>query len=86
MKNEMANEMYIKLDSLEKVNKYINIANKLPVDLDILYGRYIVDGKSVMGIFGLDLSKNLLVKIRTHDAEMCDYVRQELKDFIVGGD
>ena len=82
----MGNEIVIKLDTLKKINKYLDIVYNLPVDLDIIYGRYIIDGKSAMGLFGLDLSKNITLKIRTSDTEMVNLTKQALKDFIVGGD
>ena len=45
----------IKLSSIEDVRNFVNIVTKFNMDIDLMSGRYIVDGKSIMGIFSLDL-------------------------------
>ena len=65
----------IKLDTFEKVKKFISIVDKFENDVDIISGRYLVDAKSVMGIFSLDLTSPLTVII--HDASMKDVAQLE---------
>jgi phosphotransferase system HPr-like phosphotransfer protein len=48
-------ELIIKLQSIEDVRNFVNIVAKYPLDMDLSSGRYIVDAKSIMGIFSLDL-------------------------------
>ena len=70
----------IKLSLAENVKYFVNIANKYPYDLDLRVGRHVVDGKSILGIFSLDLSKPVTMEIYNDD---CDALLDDIKDFIV---
>ena len=50
-------EIKIRLTTAEEVREFVRAARKCEFDVDISYGRAVVDGKSIMGIFSLDLSK-----------------------------
>jgi len=63
------------LKSINDVKDFVNIANKYDCDIDLTSGRYIVDAKSIMGIFSLDLSKT--IKVEIHD----DCSEAAYKDF-----
>ena len=54
----------IVLDSIQKIKRFVDEASRLDSDVDIVCGRYTIDGKSIMGIFGLDTSKPLTVVLR----------------------
>lgn len=47
----------ILIDSISKVKEFNNLAVKFPCEIDIASGRYIIDGRSLMGLFSLDLGK-----------------------------
>ena len=47
----------ISLNSIDKVKSFVNYISKFDVDFDLVSGRYVIDAKSIMGIFSLDLSK-----------------------------
>lgn len=79
----MGSEFYVKLDTIEKVQKFVNVANSIVPDLDVIYGRYIIDAKSVMGIFAMDLSKDLLIRIHSSDLDECERIKVKFEDFIV---
>jgi len=51
------------LDSVEKVKGFVNMVASIEGDIDLGSGRFVVDAKSIMGIFSLDLSKPLKVSI-----------------------
>ena len=51
----------IKLSLAENVKSFVNIANRYPYDIDLRVGRHVVDGKSILGIFSLDLSKPYII-------------------------
>ena len=70
----------ILLKSINDVKDFVNIVNKYDFDVDLTSGRYIVDAKSIMGIFSLDLSKT--IKMEVHD-ENPDAFISEIKNFIV---
>lgn len=67
------------LDSIISVKKFVNIVGKYDFDVDLTSGRYVVDGKSIMGIFSLDLSKPIRVDAHGVDA---DALEKELSEFI----
>ena len=47
----------ISLNSIDKVKAFVNDISKYDFDFDLVSGRYVIDAKSIMGIFSLDLSK-----------------------------
>ncbi len=53
----------IRLRSIEDVKSFVNIMAQFKGYFDLVSGRYVVDAKSVMGIFSMDLSKNLELRI-----------------------
>jgi len=71
----------ITLDAIEKVKKFVNIISRYDSDFDLVSNRYVVDAKSIMGIFSLDLSKPLTLNAQ-NDTEY-DSIVADLKDFIV---
>lgn len=76
----MKNELTIKLSTVEEVKDFVNTLTRLDAIVDVGHGRYIVDAKSIMGIFSLDLSKNLNLWIRSGDT---DKIKAALKNYIV---
>lgn len=52
----------ILIDSIVKVKEFNNLAVKFPCEIDIISGRYIIDGRSLMGLFSLDLGKPVEMK------------------------
>ena len=70
----------ILLKSINDVKDFVNAANKYDFDVDLTSGRYIVDAKSIMGIFSLDLSKTIKVEVHSDD---CNKFCDEIKNFVV---
>jgi len=70
----------ILLKSINDVKDFVNIVNKYDFDVDLTSGRYIVDAKSIMGIFSLDLSKPIKVEVHNDNA---DEFINEIKSIIV---
>lgn len=62
-------ETMISLDTVDKVKNFVHLAHKCPYDVDILSGRYLVDGKSIMGIFSLRLQEPVCVRIHGDNCE-----------------
>lgn len=71
-------EIKILLSSINDVKKFVNMVSKYDFDVDLISDRYVVDAKSIMGIFSLDLSKAIKVEIHSDD---CDTFLNELKEF-----
>ena len=69
----------ISLNSIDKVKSFVNDLAKFDVDFDLVSGRYVIDAKSIMGIFSLDLSKPLILNADTDDEEL---IKETFADFI----
>lgn len=69
----------ILLSSINDVKNFVNIVSKYDYEIDLTSGRYVVDAKSIMGIFSLDLSKPIKVEIHS---DKCEDVYDELKPFV----
>ncbi|MGX8709673.1 HPr family phosphocarrier protein [Caproiciproducens sp. R1] len=69
----------ILLDSIEKVKKFTSSISNEEVDFEIIEGMHIVDAKSIMGIFSIDLSKPLQLNIHSDDQKILN----KIKDFII---
>lgn len=67
------------LSSMLAVKELVNIVTKYDFDVDLTSGRYVVDAKSIMGIYSLDLSKPVTIEIHSDD---CDALVEELKPYI----
>jgi len=71
----------IKLDSIDAVRDFVNTVNRFTSDFDLISGRYVIDAKSIMGIFSLDLSKPLVLEIHENNNEH-DALMEALKPYI----
>ena len=71
----------ISLNSIDKVKAFVNEVTKFDSDFDLVSGRYVIDAKSIMGIFSLDLSKPIDLNI--HNDAQADNSVNALKPFIV---
>ena len=69
------------LNSIEKVKSFVNDIKKFDVDFDLVSGRYVIDAKSIMGIFSLDLSKPIDLSI--HADEELDSILNILKPYLI---
>ena len=72
----------IMLSSIEAVKKFVNLVNAYDFDVDLVSGRYVVDAKSIMGIFSLDISKPIDLNIHT-DGEQLDEILARLESYMV---
>ncbi len=70
----------IMLKTISDVKSFVNSVVKYDFDVDLLSGRYAVDAKSIMGIFSLDLSKEITMEIHSDD---CADFLTDVKPFIV---
>ena len=75
----------ISLNSIDKVKAFVNAITQFEFDFDLISGRYVIDAKSVMGIFSLDLSKPVEIVIHNESADEAkvDEFLKEIDEFIV---
>ena len=71
----------ISLNSIDKVKSFVNEITKYDYDFDLVSGRYVIDAKSIMGIFSLDLSK--AIDLNIHDDDNMDEILKTLAPYIV---
>lgn len=72
----------ISLTSIKQVNEFVALASACKFDIDIVSGRYVVDAKSIMGIYSLDLTKQLQLSIHADADEAADFL-DNIKDYTV---
>ena len=72
----------ISLNSIDKVKSFVNDISKYDFDFDLVSGRYVIDAKSIMGIFSLDLSKPIDLNIHAEGSNLED-VLDVLKPYII---
>ncbi|MDR0987346.1 MAG: HPr family phosphocarrier protein [Ruminococcus sp.] len=71
----------IKLSSINDVKKFVNATLDCPYEVDVSSGRYVVDAKSIMGLFSMDLTKPVDMTINS-DAD-CSKFLDQIKEFVV---
>ncbi len=74
----------IRLSLAENVKNFVNVVNRYPFDVDLRAGRHVVDAKSILGIFSLDLSRPVTVEIDEGggNAEKLDALLHEIEPFM----
>ncbi len=75
----------ILLEMASQVKKFVNIVQSYSFEIDLRSDRYVVDAKSILGIFSLDLSKPINVEIHAEDNELeqCEELIEQLKEFAI---
>ena len=71
----------ISLNSIDKVKSFVNAITQYEYDFDLISGRYVIDAKSIMGIFSLDLSKPIDLAI--HAEANVDEIMETLKPYLI---
>ena len=77
----MVKKVNIYLNTVDKVKKFIKVASDLDCDLDLSSGRRMIDGKSIMGIFSLNLKKPIVMNINAK--YNMEYILKEFEAFII---
>ncbi|MDO5519226.1 MAG: HPr family phosphocarrier protein [bacterium] len=73
--------MLISLNSVDKVKSFVNKISKFDEEIDLVSGRYVVDAKSLLGIFSLDLSKP--IELETKGITKSKELEDMLKDYCI---
>ncbi len=71
----------VNINSIDKVKRFVNVITTYDNDFDLVCDRYVIDAKSIMGIFSLDLSQNLTLNIQK-DTDL-DAILADIDEFIV---
>ena len=73
----------IRLSLVENVNKFVNIVSRYPFEMDLRAGSHVVDAKSILGIFSLDLSRPITLEIYSDD---CEQLLADIQPFMEEAD
>ena len=69
----------VKFSCVEDVKKFVRYAEQQSFEIDLVNGRYVIDGKSIMGIFSLDLSTPKMLEIHASNDE-AEGLLEKIKD------
>ncbi len=75
-------EMNISLGTIESVKKLVTKIANFDEDFEIICGKYIIDAKSILGIFSVDLSKPVLLRINA-EGDRLEEIKEAVKEFAV---
>ena len=64
----------------DHVRNFVSLVNRYPYDMDLRSGRYVVDAKSILGIFSIDLSRPIRLDI---NRDVCDDLIDELDGYLI---
>ena len=70
----------LKLTLAEEIKEFVNTVNRYSYEMDLRAGRHVVDAKSILGIFSLDLSRPISLEVYSDD---CDDLMEDIKRFTV---
>ena len=66
----------ISLVTIDQVKRFVDLVSKIEGDVDLLSCRYTIDAKSIMGIFSLDISKPMELRIHGEAGELLEQLRE----------
>ncbi|MBR0381668.1 MAG: HPr family phosphocarrier protein [Eubacterium sp.] len=72
----------ILLDSIDKVKSFVSVINPFDADFDLVSGRYVIDAKSLLGIFSLDIMKPIDLNIHNTNDNI-DEILEAIDSYIV---
>ena len=72
----------VQLTSVSDIKAFVDAASRLDCDVDVICGRYLVNGKSIMGLFSIDLSEPIRVEVHGSQAQ-CELFQQAVDRFLV---
>ena len=70
----------LKLSQAEEIKEFVNTVKRYSYEMDLRAGRHVVDAKSILGIFSLDLSKPISLEIYSDD---CADLMEDIKRFMI---
>ena len=73
----------ISLNSINKVKLFVTALTRFDQDFDLVSGRYVIDAKSMMGVFSLDLSEPLLLNIHEDNEKELTRILDALAPYII---
>ena len=72
-------EYTVNLGSINEVKEFVALTNRCAFDIDLMSGKYVIDAKSIMGIFSLDLAKPLKMIVHADGEQAADFLDEAAK-------
>ena len=72
-------DMYVSLGTIESVKNFVTKITEFEEDFDLIQGKYVIDAKSVLGIFSIDLSKPVLLRINA-EGDRLEQIKNAVKE------
>lgn len=79
--DDVMHEMTISMGTIEKVKRFVDIVSGYREHIDLVDGNYIVDAKSIMSIFSMDLTAPILMRVDASDQRFSE-IRNELTEYV----
>ena len=76
----MMKSVTLKLSQAEEIKEFVNTVNRYAYEMDLRAGRHVVDAKSILGIFSLDLSKPIILDVYDDN---CDDLIADIQQFTI---
>ena len=69
-------KMYIAINTINKATEFVQKASQVDGDVICTKGRYTIDGKSIMGVFSIDISEGIIVEYPETATDFEEYISQ----------
>ena len=73
-------DTYVSLGTIESVKKFVTKISEFDEYFELICGKYVIDAKSILGIFSIDLSKPVLLRINA-EGERLEQIKKAVKEF-----
>lgn len=77
----MQTEFRVQLNTIDRVKRFVKICDNYEEDIDLGSGRYVIDAKSIMGIFSFDLTKPLNIRIHSNNDDVVRRFNEEMSEY-----
>lgn len=78
--------MTIRLNTIDDANNFVKIIDKYEYDIDAVYGRYVIDAKSIMGLLSLGIPKKINIVIHSNNNNIIKQITSDISEWIVEGE
>ena len=77
----MGKDLLVTINTIEKVNHLVKIANEFDCDIDVISERYVLNAKSILGILSLNLLEPIKVVVHSNNKEIIEKFNESMEEF-----
>ena len=77
----MDKDLLVTINTIEKVNRFVKIANEFDCDIDVISERYVLNAKSILGILSLNLLEPIKVVVHSSNKEIVEKFNESMEEF-----